>query len=162
MTTESQAMASQQQEPRPNTKILAHVVVDDSGSVIDYKLKPGNPQSNPYVTGPKKIDIPLSPDLYTIEFHLVDTDSKRKLKFDSAMPICAVDGNKCPTSGGIATKQLGQPGPAQSKKLAIEDYNSAIGPVSFSLFFVDEKNNQPVDPFDPIISNRGGGTPPVE
>lgn len=162
MATQSQTMTSQQERPRPNTKILAHVVVDDSGSAIDYKLKPGNAKSNPYVTGHKKIDIPPGPDLYTIEFHLVDTDSKRKLAFDPIMPICAVDGTDCPISGGIKTEQLRQPDPVQSKKLTIEDYNFASGPLCFSLFFVDEAGGQPVEPFDPIISNRGGGTPPLD
>ena len=162
MATQSQTMTNQQQGPRPNTTILAHVVVDDSGSAIDYKLKPGNAKSDPYVTGHKKIDIPTGPDLYTIEFHLVDTDSQRKLAFDSAMPICAVDGTNCPTSGGISTKQLKQPDPVKAKKLTIQDYNFVAGSVCFSLFFVDENGGQPVDPFDPIISNRGGGTPPFE
>ena len=160
MATQSQTMTNQGKGPRPKTSIVAHVVVDDSGSAIDYKLKPGNAKSNPYVTGPKKIDIPHAPDLYTIEFHLVDTDSKRKLKFDPKMPICAVDGENCPTGGGITTEQLEQCGPIEPKKLTIKDFNFTCGPVCFSLFFVDENINQPVDPFDPIISNRGGGTPP--
>ena len=162
MATQPQTMASQGQAPRPHTTIQAHVVVDDSGSAIDYKLKPGNAKSSPYVTGNKKVDIPFSPDLYTIEFHLVDTDSKRKLSFDSDMPICAVDGTNCPISGGIKTSQLRQSEPVKEKKLVIEDYNFADGPVCFSLFFVDQASGRAVDPFDPIISNRGGGTPPVE
>jgi hypothetical protein len=146
-------------EHRPVTNIQAHVIADDKGGGLTYRLAPGDEPSRQFVTGERKIDIPHSADLFKINFHLVDRDSSRKLVFDDQMPICAHNGTICPMSGGIQTDQLRQDGPPQNKKLTIKNCNSAQGPVSFTLFFRDEQTGQPVQEFDPIVDNGGGGGP---
>lgn len=143
---------------RPLTIVQAHVVVDENGGGLNYRLAPGDGPSERYVTGERKIEIPNSPNLYRIQFHLIDTHASRKLSFDPTMPICAHDGEGCPMSGGITTDQFRQEN-AQKKKLTIDNYNSAAGPVGFTLFFVDEKDGQRVPEFDPIVDNGGGGAP---
>jgi hypothetical protein len=140
-------------------KVQAHVIVDDRGSMFDYRLSPGDGPSQEFVRGDRLIQIPHSQELFELVFHLIDRDSSRKLVFDPAMPICAQDGSSCPTSGGIQTKQFEQEGPPQPKKLTVTNFNSAAGPVCFSLFFRDEKSGESVDPFDPIVDNGGGGGP---
>ena len=141
------------------TNVQVHVVADDRSGNLDYKLAPGDPPAGQFVKGDRLIRVPHGEELYKLHFHLVDRDSSRKLVFNPSMPICAHDGEECPTSGGIKTTQFEQDGVAHNKKLTVSNFNSAVGPVSFSLFFNDEKTGQAVDPFDPIVDNGGGGGP---
>lgn len=148
-------------KPRPVTNVQVHVVADDRNGTLNYRLAPGDPPAGQFVKGDRLIEVPHSTDLFKLHFHMIDRDSSRKLVFNPAMPICAHDGSSCPTSGGIKTKQFEQDGAVHTKKLTIVNFNSAKGPVTFSLFFNDENSGNPVDPFDPIVDNGGGGGPSI-
>lgn len=144
---------------RSVVNVQADVVATDVPGGIRYELKPGNSQSEQYVTGPTTINIPPGSELYKIHFHIDDGDCSYNLKFDSQTPIRAADGDCCPQSGGIRSNQLDRPDPVRDRLLVIDNYNSAQGKVGFALLFKDRNSNDRIEPFDPIIDNGGGGVP---
>ena len=146
---------------RPIVHVNATVVATGGApNSVAYALRPTDGPSQQYVTGPTTVEIPNSDPLYRIRFHLDDSGCSQNLRFRKWRPICALDGKACPTDGGIKTGQLKRSGAVEDKRLEINDYNYAEGPVSFALFFRDQKTNAPVNEFDPIIENGGGGVPP--
>ena len=145
---------------RPVTNINATVVATGGApKPVTYRLEAGDMPSRRYVTGPREITIPESQDLYRIHFRLDDRGCSQNLRFRRRWPICAHNDTECPMDGGITTVQLKRSGAVEDKRLVINDYNSAKGSVGFALFFRDQRTNAPVNEFDPIIENGGGGIP---
>jgi hypothetical protein len=142
---------------RPVVNVQVNAVAEDAGNEIAFRLEAGNPQSERYVTGPTSLSFPDGEELYKIHFHVKDQDCSYNLKFDRSNPICARDGECCPTSGGIEAKDL-ERSALKDRILTIDNYNSAKGPVSFALMLEDRDSGQAI-PFDPIMDNGGGGAP---
>lgn len=143
---------------RPVVNVQVNAVAEDEGNQIAFRLEPGNPESAPYVTGPTRLAFPRGDALYKVHFRVKDQDCSYNLKFDRSMPICARDGEECPTSGGIETSEL-ERSDLRDRLLIIDNYNSTAGPVGFALMFEDQQSGDPLPPFDPIMDNGGGGIP---
>lgn len=140
-----------------NKPLEFNVVASDSGGSLRYELRPTNSASAPYLKG-RTIALPNGSDWYDISFHLVD-NSNQKLEFDPNVPICAQIGADCPAagSGNQTDGQLTQ-NSASSKRLVMINRNQdPPRQIGYTLCFIDAATNQPVEPFDPIMDNGGGG-----
>jgi len=147
--------------PPPNVGLQFNVVVTNASGKIAYELKPTDTKSGNYLKGPNKqtIDFPNGPDWYDVTFHVVDTDSSQKIVFNTAQPICAKIGSGCPANGsGINTNNQITVQDSKEKKLTLQNCNQEVNSISYTLFFMDEKTKQPIDPpYDPVMDNGGGG-----
>ena len=174
MTTTDQELRHREQSgkgedsapPPANKDIHFNVEVSGTISAATYEIKATNAASDPYLKGPKKqtIGLPNGPEWYDIVFHVVDKIPGEKVIFHTTEPICAQVGVGCPSSGsGINTNNQLSMMERKDKKLTLENKNQdpAIQ-IGYTLFFVDEKKGQSIDPpFDPIMDNGGGGHVPI-
>lgn len=157
MTDMQSGTAGQGASNSSNKPLEFNVVASDVGGSLTYALRPTNAGSAPYLNG-RAIKLPHGPDWYDISFHLVD-NSSRKLEFDLDEPICAQIGTGCPAagSGNQSDGQLSQDS-VNSKRLVMVNKNQdPPRQIGYTLCFVDAATNQPVEPFDPIMDNGGGG-----
>ena len=146
--------------PPPNKNIQFNVEVSGALSAATYQIKATSANDDPYLKGPNKqtIDLPNGVEWYDIVFHVVDKIPGEKVIFDENEPICAQSGGGCPAAGtGINTDQLSLQ-ERKDKKLTLENKNQTQLQIGYTLFFVDEKTKQALNPpFDPIMDNGGGG-----
>jgi hypothetical protein len=147
----------QQSTSTANRPLEFNVVASDDGQSVAYELRPTNAASKPYLHG-QTIRLPRGPDWYDIAFHLVD-NSSRRLEFDPKEPICAHVGAGCPPqgSGNLSDGQLIQDSLGSKKLVMVNKNQDPPREIAYTLCFVDAATNQPVDPFDPIMDNGGGG-----
>ena len=140
-----------------NKPLEFNVVASDQGGKLTYELKPTNAASQPYLQG-RNIKLPNGPDWYDISFHLVDNASQR-LEFDPKEPICAQIGAGCPLpgSGNLSDGQLTQSSVGRKKLVLLNKNQDPPRQIAYTLCFVDAATSQPVEPFDPIMDNGGGG-----
>ncbi len=148
--------------PPPNVKLQFNVVASTKSGSLTYELKPTDASSGPYLKGSNNqtVTLPNGPDWYDIFFHVVDNDSTQKIVFDTNQPICAQVGTACPTTGsGINTNGQLSVEDSKGKKLTLQNCNQDPPiQIGYTLFFVDESTQKPIDPpFDPIMDNGGGG-----
>jgi hypothetical protein len=147
----------QQSTNTANRPLEFNVVATDHGKSVAYELRPTNAASQPYLKG-QTIRLPRGLDWYDIVFHLVD-NSSQKLQFDPKEPICAQVGAGCPPqgSGNLSDGQLTQESLGSKKLVMVNRNQDPPRQIAYTLCFVDAATKQPVDPFDPIMDNGGGG-----
>lgn len=155
--TRTETGQSQSTTRSGNRPLEFNVVATDNGGKLTYELRPTNAASRPYLHG-QTIGLPNGPDWYDIAFHLVDNASLR-LEFDQTEPICAQVGAGCPPqgSGNLSEGQLTQDSVGPKKLVMVNKNQDPPRQIAYTLCFVDAATSRPVEPFDPIMDNGGGG-----
>ncbi len=101
------------------------------------------------------IKFPHGKDNYDIIFNLIN-NTGHKIRFDASKPVFVErdrPGSPCPSS--FNTDQMLVES-CDGDKLVIRNWNVEKMNLHYQLNFVTDKGN-PVNPFDPIIQNDGGG-----
>lgn len=131
------------------------IAENKSGGGIQYSLDiktSGHGKGN-------KINLPSNFN-YSIIFKLHDdTEPKVGVRFDASAPIFAKEGGlPCPTD--ISTPQI-MVDSCNADTLVVTDWNYGESvELYYQLNFVNEEG-QKQDPYDPPITNGGGGNPPL-